>query len=55
MQQGRRVRMDKCSCGGTIKVIYFRDKDGKSKPDYAICTDCLRCFTVGDWHTSQEQ
>lgn len=40
--------MDKCSCGGVIKIIYFKDKDGKLKPDYAVCIDCLRNFTVSD-------
>ena len=40
--------MDKCLCGGTIRIIYFKDKNGKTKPDYAICESCLKRFTVSD-------
>lgn len=40
--------MNDCTCGGKIVIIYFKDKDGKSKPDYAICKECLKVFTVSD-------
>jgi len=40
--------LGKCTCGGTIKIVYFRDKDGKVKPDYAVCDNCLSRFTVTD-------
>lgn len=40
--------MGKCGCGGKVVIIYFRDTDGKIKPDYAICTECLKRFVVSD-------
>ena len=39
---------NKCSCGGRIVIMYFVDKDGKKKPDYATCDNCMRNFTVSD-------
>lgn len=39
---------DDCSCGGKIVIIYFIDTDGKRKPDCAVCSICLRSFTVSD-------
>ena len=39
---------DICGCDGFIKIMYFRDTDGKLKPDYAVCTKCLKHFTVSD-------
>ena len=42
------TNVDKCICGGTVIIIYFRDTDGKIKPNYAVCDNCLRRFTVTD-------
>jgi|GEM_PF-2970281 len=39
---------NKCSCGGNIVIIYFKDKKGTIKPDYAVCDGCLKSFTVSD-------
>ncbi len=42
------MSMETCSCGGKIVIIYFIDTDGKRKPDYATCVECMRRFTVSD-------
>ena len=42
------IMNDNCSCGGKIIIIYFTDTDGRRKPDYAICNECLRSFTISD-------
>ena len=36
----------RCSCGGEIETIYFRDKKGKQKKDYDICILCLKTFVT---------
>ncbi len=38
---------EKCYCGGNLVIIFFYNEESKmNEPDYGICDQCLRKFTV---------
>lgn len=43
-----RILKDKCqTCGGTLAVTFFQNQKTKQiEPNYGLCLDCLKEFTI---------